>query len=428
MLIYLPEVLSTDILSNWCSLKTVGEVDSAFCNKTDRENFLCLQVDPTFSSTDRTYSSSDAFWGWVLCKGIKLQYLDGTQRKVFSYGLVTTLDCSKVLEVWVNGLGQHLKLEAMLINKSIHLKILRVVEQDVLRKIDTYKQFLQLISLHIWSGLTNLTIHGRESYKFFNPLDLSNIAVACTKLRSFTVRKSDNGTPQNTFIQILHNNKQLEQLTLKGCCVYNTALMMALGTSCVALRSLLISDLQTANCSVGSVCAMISSCKQLSFCSLSNGFLFSQPNGQLTLQVKMLEFMPIFSTVFSVHYNKLMVIKLCGRIEESLLLEIGLKCPQLTELCIFESWRSWSVNTLGSIIAHCVKLEVLTMSFVNATMSEMMNIFCFSGQTLVLQPLDVWTTEPSIPLAGYIKKNSSIKKCRTDPHLEFLYQNYNGWF
>ncbi len=72
----LSEVLSIDILSNWSDLETMAKVNSAFCNKVERSNFLCILVDPVFSSNDSSYPTSNAFWKWIVSHGVKLQYLN----------------------------------------------------------------------------------------------------------------------------------------------------------------------------------------------------------------------------------------------------------------------------------------------------------------------------------------------------------------
>jgi hypothetical protein len=430
MLTHIFEALSIDILSNWCDLKTVAKVNSAFCTKKERLVFLCLLNDSTFDSTDSSYYSSDAFWNWIVLNGIKMQHVKGR----LPVQCTETLDCSKV-DVFHMVRTQKLTAQvAELTNKMIHLKVLTVYDFDfdydyhyelkVNRTAGTsLKTFFSLVSGDILSGLTALTIIGEHRESFQNPLDLSKIASACSQLRSLSVSKWNNGINEHTLVQIIQTNKQLQRLTLKGCDC-RTAVMRAISESCAELESLDVEDLHANNSSTESVREMLKCCKLLTNCRLGGELhlsslhdldapQLSKFNEPLVLQIRRREFLPICSVIYELHKEKLMTIQLCGRIEEKLLMQISEGCPQLTELCISERWYSWSVDTLRSIVTCCTLLRKLQLSYVDATHDEMIGIFC-SGRVLVLTTLDVLTTTPHYALTGCItEKNSSIVYCRT---------------
>ncbi len=167
MLTRLPEVLSIDILSNWCDLQTVAKVNSAFCNKVNRSDFLCLLSDPKFASTDSSYQSSMEFREWIESKGIKLQYLSCEHM---SSKLLTNADCSKA-----------------------HEAALTVCQFHHNSSEDTLDAFLPLISNQILSGLVDFTILGC-------PNDLTNISIFCKELRSFSLLRCRNGSPYNMLV------------------------------------------------------------------------------------------------------------------------------------------------------------------------------------------------------------------------------------
>jgi hypothetical protein len=139
MLTHLPEVLSIDILSNWCDLKTVAKLDSAFCNKLDRMDFQHLLHDPTFASTDSKYCHSELFWRWIVNKRIKLIRLNGMWWGNISDDCVAELDCSKVIEFHTDKLQEH--PAAKLINKSHHLKTI-----DITCTVNAFNELMPLLS------------------------------------------------------------------------------------------------------------------------------------------------------------------------------------------------------------------------------------------------------------------------------------------
>jgi hypothetical protein len=304
---------------------------------------------------------------------------------------------------------------AKLINKSIHVKVLKVIDFDEEFKIKektSLNELFSLVSDLTLSRLTALTILGGRRKSFQNPLDLSKIASVCTELRSLSVLKVNNGMNEHTLIQIIQNNKHLQRLTVRGCDC-KTTLMRAIIEYCAELESLVICEFHSNGGSVESVREMFKSCKPLINCKLNDGFSVSKLNAMVTLRIENQEFLPVCSVIFELHKDKLMTIQLCSRIEENLLMQISEGCPQLTELCIFERWYSWSVAALRSIITRCTLLRKLQLSYVDATHDEMMGIFC-SGRVLVLETLNVMTTTPHNALAGCIaEKNRSIVYCRT---------------
>jgi hypothetical protein len=410
MLTRLHEVLSIDILSNWCDLKTIAKANSAFCNKMERLDLLCLISDPTFGSHDITYRSSDAFWKWMVLNRIKVYHLKSLMwgdRKFVRF--IANLDCSKVVDFHIDKL-KNLNHVAMLMNKMNHLKVLTVNDfehEPKTRRMTktTLNKFFSLVSDHILYGLNKLTILGQYRESFQNPLDLSKVATICTQLRCLSVLKWNNGINEHTLIQIIQNNKQLQRLTLDGCDC-KTALMRTIKQSCEVLESLVICDINTNDCSVESVCEMLTSCKQLILCRLSRGLVYH--NDPTTLRIRFHRLLPVCSVIYELRKNMLRRIQLCGPIEEILLLQISLGCPLLTELCIFEPWHSWSVDTLDSIVTHCTLLRNLTLSYVDATHDEMMRIFC-SDRVLVLRMLDVLTVAWSYSCIE--DKNGSIVSC-----------------
>jgi hypothetical protein len=414
MLTRLIEVLSIDILSNWCDLKTVANVNSAFCN--DRWNFLCLLNDPTFVSTDITYPSVDAFWKWIVLNDIKVHHVKGSK----SVKCVANFDSSKVSVFQMVSQQKLTRQVAKLTNQMIQLKDLTVY--DYCPSLSVYtgkttrrtslKTFFSLVSGHILSGLTALTIVGEHR----DQPDLSKVASACSQLRSLSLSKYDGEINEHTALKIIQNNKHLQRLELKGCNC-KTALMRAIKEYCAKLESLVVCEFHSHGCSVESVHEMLASCKQLTNCRVNGhggGFSVSKLNAVVTLQIEKREFMPICSVIYELHRDKLITIELCGRIEENLLVQISEGCPQLTELCVSERWYSWSVATLRSIVTRCTLLRKLQLSYVDATHDEMMGIFC-SGRVLVLEWMDVLTTTPHNALSGCIaEKNSSFVYCRTD--------------
>jgi hypothetical protein len=206
MLTRLPEVLSIDILSNWCDLQTVAKVNSAFCNKVNRSDFLCLLSDPKFASTDSSYQSSMEFREWIESKGIKLQYLSCEHM---SSKLLTNADCSKA-----------------------HEAALTVCQFHHNSSEDTLDAFLPLISNQILSGLVDFTILGC-------PYDLTNISIFCKELRSFSLLRCRSGIPYFMLVQIIRNNRHLQNLTVKGC-LCKTDFIKAIALNFVELQSLTI--------------------------------------------------------------------------------------------------------------------------------------------------------------------------------------------
>ncbi len=101
------------------------------------------------------------------------------------------------------------------------------------------------------------------------------------------------------------------------------------------------------------------------------------------------------------------------------MVQISLKCLQLTELCVDEPWHSSSANVLRKIVTNCAKLETLSLCYVDATYDDMMSIFC-SDRVLVLKKLNVWMTTPHPELATEIRRhNPSITHCRTNCNEEW---------
>jgi hypothetical protein len=240
MLTRLFEVLSIDILSNWCDLKTVAKVSSAFCSKNERVDFLCLINNPTFGSTDITYPIVDAFWKWIILNGIKVQHMKGTK----SVRYAAHLDCSKVVEFHMEKFKK-LNHVVNLINQMSHLKVLRIIEfvfdhdyeykRARLKMETSLNKFFTLIDDHIWSGLTHLSIVGEWRDFYLDHLDVSKIVSACTQLRSLTVLKPQSGILDHVYVQIIQNNKHLQQLIL-GDCFCLTPLMRAIKESCAELQ------------------------------------------------------------------------------------------------------------------------------------------------------------------------------------------------
>ncbi len=184
MLTRLLEVLAIDILSNWCDLKTVAKVVSAFCNKLNRLDFLCLLADPTFVSHDSGYRSSYSFWRWIVLNSIKLQ-----RMKAFCCNnnmldlVIAEVDRSKVTELQVIPF-EPVHNVANLINNSVRVKTLMICDFYSYVLDESLNTILSLICIQILSGLVALTItSNKRRVDHHNFVELSNIANACTQLR-----------------------------------------------------------------------------------------------------------------------------------------------------------------------------------------------------------------------------------------------------
>jgi hypothetical protein len=405
MLTLLTEVLSIDVLSNWCDLETVAKVDSAFCNKTDRPlNFLGLLADPFFGSSERTDGRLKSFWEWVGQRAIKVRSMTVVWNDNLLDRLVTNVDCSKVTEFFVLHLNQ-VDLVAQLINRSTCLKTLQINGLQVWPGLN---RLISLITDQTLSSLNNLSVSRSHQTNF---VQLQNIATICSQL----VVLSLTNVRTDALIQIIRNNVHLRDLILK-LCVCNTFLMKVINNSCAEMRSLTISDinidsLDTNCCSIESVSSMVANKRHLNFCSLGDGVYFTAVESTSILISKQ-PFVPIFPTFLTKHCIHLRKITLLYMIDETMSIEISYTCPQLTSLCIFEG--DWSAHCLRSIVTRCTKLQILSLRFVNATFDEMVSsIFC-SNQILVLSTIIVLTTISHPQLVTKIKNsNSSVVYCRT---------------
>jgi hypothetical protein len=245
MLTRLPEVLSIDILSEWCDLKIVAKVNSAFC------------------STDSTYSNTKSFWEWIVMNEMKLIRVKGMWCAGTDDAFVHKVNFSKVNEFYVNRLKK-VRFLVMLINKSIDLKLLDISASNSYTD-NALNELLSLISNQILSGVTDLTISDEYRKHAHGTLNLSRIHIACTQLRSLRLlREYRCGFHENAIIQIVRNNKYLQNFTLHGC-VCKTVLMTAISMNCLDLRSLTISDIQINS----NECSLLTSCKQLTDCVLT---------------------------------------------------------------------------------------------------------------------------------------------------------------
>ncbi len=406
MLTVLIDVLTIDVLSNWCDLETVAKVDSAFCNKTDRLNVLSLLADHTFGSTDCSNDGrAKSFWRWIGQRAIKVRCMTVAWNDDIWDRLVANVDCSKVTEIFVLHLNQ-VDLVAQLINQSLNLKTLQISSFHIWTDLN---RLTSLIADRICSGLKNLSL-GKSHH--INSTQLNNVAAVCRQLRVLSVINIH----EDVLVQIIRKNKHLQDLVMTRC-TCTTVLMKVIEKNCGELQSLTIGDIKiesfNENCcsSIESVWAIISSKRHLTCFSFGEGVYFTMSESASRISITKQQFVPIFPTVLTQQYSHLKEISLSHKVDESVLFDISFKCPLLTSLCIFEG--NYSASSLRSVVARCTKLRCLSLRFVSATYDEMMSIFC-SEQILVLSTIIVLTTVAHPQLTIQIRKsNSSVKHCKT---------------
>lgn len=200
----LNKVISVEILSQWCELKDVMEVDLAFCSKTERIEFYNKLQCAAFIC----HSANNP---------TELKYIYKHQIKVFQVVLndIRGIDHVDHWHINITKLESvHLDLTTKFvytaqiqnfINCFIHLKVLTIDAPDDLTDI-----IIQSVSSSILSQLTSFTKHFMRS----PATGIEHLSLHCKNLTK--LHMTVEGREDDAVIELVRNNTKMKSLWLEA--------------------------------------------------------------------------------------------------------------------------------------------------------------------------------------------------------------------
>ncbi len=261
-LLNLPQVIAIEVLCEWCQLKDVMKVDSAFCNKTERPELLKMFQAWEFTTAHEV--NSGCALNYLIMRGIKVLFIgnklkESCLNRITSEMLSKGQIFSKLQSLSIPATAEWYKFANMCMSQ-VSLTSLTITH----RMLTFDKTLISLLVPMNLSHLRHIEVSG--SIVVSSTL-VSHLAQHCHTLE-FVCFNFARAIPtiqldKNNLCQLVCNNCALRKLTIEGYLGVTHAVAQLVAQHCVNLVLLSLQFTDNSPNFLSLVIPIVSSCSRL---------------------------------------------------------------------------------------------------------------------------------------------------------------------